>query len=57
MRFGEPVEEILHEAEAFDADLIALTTAPRSLMGRVLAPGVSERVLRAASIPSCSSAD
>jgi len=27
VRFGEPAEEILREAEAFGADLIAVTTA------------------------------
>jgi nucleotide-binding universal stress UspA family protein len=51
VRFGEPVEEILREAEAFDADLIALTTLPRSRLGSAIAPGVSERVFRAAPVP------
>src|SRR5919198_2139479 len=27
VRFGDPVEEILHESDAFDADLIALSTS------------------------------
>lgn len=52
VRFGDAREEILLEAEAFGADLIALAT---SRVGRVLsalAPGVAERVARDASIPA-----
>jgi nucleotide-binding universal stress UspA family protein len=51
VRFGEPVEEILHEAETSDADLIAVTTGTRSRLAAALAPGVGERVLREAEIP------
>ena len=51
VRFGDPVEEILLEAEAFDADLIALTTTTRSRVASALTPGVGERVLRAAPTP------
>jgi nucleotide-binding universal stress UspA family protein len=51
VRFGEPVEEILLEADAFDADLIALTTTSRSRLGSALTPGVGERVLREAPAP------
>lgn len=51
VRFGEPVEEILLEAEAFGADLIAVTTDTRSRLTAALAPGVGERVLREADIP------
>jgi len=51
VRFGDPVGEILNEAEAFDADLIALTTTSRSRLGSALAPETGERVLRAASVP------
>lgn len=29
VRFGDPVEEIVTEAEAWDADLVALTASPR----------------------------
>lgn len=51
VRFGDPIEEILLEADAFDADLIALTTERRSRLGSALAPGIGERLLRAASVP------
>lgn len=51
VRFGEPVAEILTEADAFDADLIAVTTDTRSRVKSALTPGVGERVLRTASIP------
>ncbi len=51
VRFGDPVEEILTEAEAFDADLIALTTDNRSRLKSAVAPGVGERVLREADVP------
>ena len=52
VRFGETVEEILLEADAFDADLIALE-GPRA--GRVrdaLFPGVATRLARNARIPT-----
>lgn len=52
VRFGDPVEEILLEAEAFDADLIALTTSRRSRLSTVFATGVAEQVVRKASIPA-----
>jgi nucleotide-binding universal stress UspA family protein len=51
VRFGDPVEEILHEAEGFEADLIAMTTPRRSRLGSALTPAVSERVLREATVP------
>jgi nucleotide-binding universal stress UspA family protein len=51
VRFGDPAEEILLEAEAFDADLIALTTSRRSRLRTVLSAGVAGRVMRKASIP------
>jgi nucleotide-binding universal stress UspA family protein len=51
VRFGDPAEEILLEAEAFEADLIALSTARRSRLRAVLMPGVAERVMREAPIP------
>jgi len=52
VRFGEPVEEILLEAEAFGADLIALTSASRGRVRRLLAPDVAERVAGSAPIPT-----
>jgi len=51
VRFGEPAEQILLEAEAFAADLIAVTTSTRSRLVSALAPGVGERVLREAPVP------
>ena len=51
VRFGDPVEEILQEADAFDADLIAVTTDSRSRLRSALAPGIGERVSRAATTP------
>jgi nucleotide-binding universal stress UspA family protein len=48
VRFGEPTEEILAEAEAFDADLIAVTTRCRSGVSRTLLGSVAEQVLRRA---------
>src|SRR6059058_2266379 len=44
VRFGEPAEEILLEAEVFDADLVALATSVRSRLRRALLPGVAERL-------------
>jgi nucleotide-binding universal stress UspA family protein len=50
VRFGEPAEEILREAEAFGADLIAVTTAGRSGIGRVALGSVAETVFRKAPV-------
>jgi nucleotide-binding universal stress UspA family protein len=52
VRFGEPAEEIRLEAEAFNADLVALATTRRSRLGSALAPGVAERVAREAPVPT-----
>ena len=51
VRFGDPAEEIVTEAEAFGADLIAMTTKPRGRLASALTPDVGERVLRAARVP------
>jgi nucleotide-binding universal stress UspA family protein len=51
VRFGETVEEILLETEAWGADLIALTTTNTGRVRRVLGRGVAERVFRAARTP------
>lgn len=51
VRFGDPVREILSEADAFDADLIALTARPRRAVGRVFRLGVARRVFRRARTP------
>lgn len=52
VRFGEPAEEILLEAEAFDADLIALATSGHGWLGRALRLGVAERVAARATVPT-----
>lgn len=51
VRFGDPLTEILTEADAFDADLIAVTTAGRSGLGRTVLGSVAERVFRKAEKP------
>jgi nucleotide-binding universal stress UspA family protein len=48
VRFGDPVPEILAEAEAFGADLIAVSTAGRSGVTRALFGSVAEQILRKA---------
>jgi nucleotide-binding universal stress UspA family protein len=52
VRFGDPVEEILVEAEAFDADLIAMAAPRRSRLRALVSAGVAERVIRKAPIPT-----
>jgi len=51
VRFGEPAEEIALEAEAFGADVIALSETPRGRLRRILAPGLADRLARETSIP------
>jgi nucleotide-binding universal stress UspA family protein len=50
VRFGEPVEEILAEADRFGADLIVMTTTCRSGVSRVALGSVAEQVLRKAKV-------
>jgi len=50
-RFGDPLDEILKEAVAFGADLIAVTTAGRSGLGRAVLGSVAERVFGKAETP------
>ena len=50
VRFGHPVREILVEAEAWDADLIAVT-ATRSRWFDRLRRGVADRIYRQAPVP------
>jgi nucleotide-binding universal stress UspA family protein len=52
VRFGEPAEEIAREAEAFGADIIALSEAPHGRVRRLLRPGVAQRVARETSVPT-----
>ena len=51
VRFGDPLDEILREAAAFDADLIAVTTAGRSGLSRAILGSVAEQVMRKAEVP------
>jgi nucleotide-binding universal stress UspA family protein len=51
VRFGDPVTEILREAEAFGADLIAVTTQGSSALGRIMLGSVAEQVVRRAAPP------
>jgi nucleotide-binding universal stress UspA family protein len=48
VRFGDPVEQILEEAETWNADLIAMATRGRSSIGRALLGSVAEQVFRKA---------
>ena len=51
VRFGDPVDEILREAEVFDADLIAVTTEGRSALGRTVLGSVAEQIVKKADAP------
>jgi len=51
VRFGDPVTEILREADAFEAEMIAVATAGRSALGRVLLGSVAEHIVRKAKAP------
>jgi nucleotide-binding universal stress UspA family protein len=48
VRFGKPAEEILQEAEAFGADVIAVTTTCRSAVKRALLGSVAEQLVKQA---------
>ena len=52
VRFGEPVDEIVLEAEAFGADLIALATGVRGRLRSALTPGVAAEIARKAPVPT-----
>jgi nucleotide-binding universal stress UspA family protein len=51
VRFGDFVEEILVEADAFDADLIAVAGGPAGRLERFLAPAAADRVLARSPVP------
>lgn len=51
VRFGDPVHEILQEADEWGADLIGVTTTGRSGLGRVVLGSVAEQVFRKAVVP------
>ena len=52
VRFGEPVEEIALEAEAFEADLITLAADRPGRVRRAIAPGVADRVIEKTDVPT-----
>ena len=52
VRFGEPVDEIALEAEAFNADLIALAGHRPGRVRRAIAPGVADRVVEKTDVPT-----
>jgi nucleotide-binding universal stress UspA family protein len=52
VRFGDSAEEIALEAEAFDADLIALVTDRSGRVWRAIAPSVADRVVEKSAIPT-----
>jgi nucleotide-binding universal stress UspA family protein len=50
VRFGDPIAEILAEAEAFGADTILVATGTRSSVKRALLGSVAEAMLRRAGV-------
>jgi nucleotide-binding universal stress UspA family protein len=50
IRFGDPAKEILVEADAFGADLIAITERRRGWLRRLI-PGVVSRLYRRSEVP------
>jgi nucleotide-binding universal stress UspA family protein len=51
VRFGDPVEEILEEAEAFGADLIALTARTTHPLSRLVRGGTADQLCRRSDVP------
>jgi nucleotide-binding universal stress UspA family protein len=51
VRFGEPEDEILVEAEAFGADLIVVAAGKRGWLGRLAGRGLGERLLQDSPVP------
>jgi len=52
VQFGDPAHEIVLEAEAFGADLIALTDAKHGRLQSALAPSLAERVAAKTPVPA-----
>lgn len=50
VRYGDPADEIVEDAEAWNADLIAMATRGRSCIGRALLGSVAEQVFRRAPV-------
>ncbi len=48
VRFGDPVAQIMEDAEVWNADLIAMATRGRGSIGRALLGSVAEQVFRKA---------
>src|SRR5919197_1584737 len=46
VRFGDPIREILVEAETFGADIIALTTSSRSWLRHALSRSITAKIFR-----------
>jgi nucleotide-binding universal stress UspA family protein len=51
VRFGDPAQETLIEAEAFGADIIALTTSIRSPLRWTLSGSTAARIFRKSNVP------
>jgi nucleotide-binding universal stress UspA family protein len=51
VRFGDAVDEIVAEIEAFDADLVIMTTTCRSSVKRRVLGSIAEQVMRRAKPP------
>src|SRR5262245_22580729 len=51
VRFGDTVDEILREAEAFDADQIVFTTGHHGGLGRLLLGSTADQVCRRTALP------
>jgi len=52
VRFGDTVDEIVNEAETFHADLIAVATERTGRLRRAIAPGVADRLVERAPVPT-----
>jgi nucleotide-binding universal stress UspA family protein len=51
VRFGDDADEILRESEACGADLLAVATAGKSGLKRMVMGSVAEQVFRRARVP------
>ena len=52
IRFGDPTEEIVLEAEGFGADLVAMSTSVRGRLRSALRPSVADRVAHTLAVPT-----
>ena len=51
VRFGKPADEILFEAEAWNADLVAIVGSERNWTGRLARGSVADTLLRKSHVP------